>query len=298
MRSERALRATAPIWLAQQAAWGESADLLANIADTVSWLFNGPVLSLASAFAPLARLLLSCAATELKAARVAGLQPGPWIFRFLTVAAVPSDASVALSATVVCLLIPRLAATLPTVRSPLNACDVLLLAGNMCRDLATCRQAIRRSGYSLTSLSIMTSCHMLELLSRSVTEATLLSEATRPQAHHAVKSLAVFANNATQISMHIIALQKLGHGLPPAEFLARLAQPILTLLHSPLLGLLASLQHVAIDSCASVNSWKFPESCNIPSVHQLPAHLEPDAVDSKLAMLVSHSFSLVLTFNC
>ena len=73
-----------------------------------------------------------------------------------------------------------------------------------------------------------------------------------------------------------------------------MAWPVMTLLYSPLLGLLASLQHVAIGASASVQSWNFPEGFNhLPPVHLLPAHMEPDSADSKLAMQVGLSFSKV-----
>ena len=71
VRGERALRATAPLWLAQRAAWGEeAADLLASTAEPASWLSEGvrqgSVILPATATIPLAHLLLSSAAMSLR----------------------------------------------------------------------------------------------------------------------------------------------------------------------------------------------------------------------------------------
>ena len=283
VRGERALRATALLWTAQRAAWGEeAADLLANIAKPTSLLYGGlrqGVVQLSpAATAPLVRLLFSCAATELKAARVAGLQPGPWIFSFME-AAFLRNSSTALSPTAVSLLLPRLASTAPARGSQLCANDAFKLMGIMCEAMGA---------DSLTRTLALTSCHMSALLSRSVAELAILNQAaTRQQAGWAVAMLVVYATSIVQLSGATIPL---GHGgrVPP-ETRAKLAQPIMMLLHSPLLGLLASLQHVAISSSASFNSWTFPEGSNVPPVHMMPAHMAPDALDSKLAMQVGYS---------
>ena len=114
----------------------------------------------------------------------------------------------------------------------------------------------------------------------------MLSHATRPLAHLAVRMLATYAAAIVQPSLHVV---QEGHGQSPPEVRARLAQPIVLLLRSPLLGLLASLQHVVIDSSASTNCWRFPESSDIPPMHLLPARMLPDAMDSEVALQVRHS---------
>ena len=117
VRSERALRATAPLWPAQRAAWGDAACLLDNIKEPAFRLAQGVrrgVLQLpASASLPLARLLLSWAATELKVAHTVGSQPGAWIFNFLE-AAVFRTSVAAMSPILFSLMLPRLASTFPT----------------------------------------------------------------------------------------------------------------------------------------------------------------------------------------
>ena len=283
VRSERALRATALLWPAQQAAWGEAVKLLENIAQPASWLSEGlrqgAVLLPASAYVPLTRLLLSCAATELKLAHVAGLQPGSCIFPFLGAASLQRSRIMALSPAMVPLLLPRLAATVPTAGNQRFACHALMFAGLSCRAI---------HGKPLIVLLVLTSCPVSVLLSRSMAEVGVLSQATCMQAHYAVGMLARYASQIAQVSVNVVH-QGHRHGMSPGDR-ARLAQPITTLLRSPLLGILASLQHAVLDSSADVSSdWRFPEGSGIPPVHLMPAHMEPDAMDSEVAMQVSSS---------
>ena len=275
VRSERALRATAPLWPAQRAAWGDTAHILDNIANPASWLSQpGAVLLLpASATAPLARLLVSCAATELKAARVAGLQPDSWVFRSLDTIIFRDPRRAALSPTVVSLLLPRLASFVPTGRQPF-ACNALQFLAQAISE-AVC-------GDSLTSLMVLTSFHMSVLLSRSVAEAAV-SPATGQEACWAMMSLVSFTITAAHASLHVV--QK-GRWRLSADVRARLAQPILMLLRSPLLGRLSSLQHVVVASNESLWTWQFPDGYNVPPVHLLPARMQPDRMDSSLAMQV------------
>ena len=285
VRSERALRATAPLWSVQQAAWGGAADLLADIAEPASRLsqgiWQGGLLLPPSASIPLVRLLLSSAATELKAARVAGLQPGAWIFNFMDAAIFRGSSAV--SATAVSFLLPRLASTM----SSGSTLFAFMLAGKMCRAMGTLKGDAFTSPV-LTS-SVLTSCHMSVLLSRSIAEVAVFSQAMRKQAHLAVATLAAYADNTLQqiASLHII-LQGQGSHSPP-EIRARLAHPMMVLLDTPLLGLLASLQHVVVGSSINTNRWCSPGVYDIPPVHLLPAWMAPDALDSIVAMQVGHS---------
>ena len=283
VRGERALRAAAPHWPAQQAAWGGIAsDLLLNIGEPASWLsqLRASLLPV-SATAPLVRLLLSCAATELKITRVAGVEPGQWISSFMDTAGFQGTA--ALSPTVLSFLLPRLAAAAPT-RSQLFVCETLKFVVNMCRTLKAL------GGDSLAILRLLTSCHMSVHLSQLAVEVAVISQPTCVQAYWAVEQLALYAEKIAQESLHVV---RQGRRWCP-EVRASLAWPVMTLLYSPLLGLLASLQHVAIGASASVQSWNFPEGFNhLPPVHLLPAHMEPDSADSKLAMQVGLSFSKV-----
>ena len=284
VRSERALRATAPLWLAQRAAWGDAACLLASIKDPVYWLTQGILLKAvqlpASASLPLARLLLSCAATELKAAGAAVVQPGSWIFCF-TEAAVFSNSIAAMSPILVSFLLPRLASTISPGGS-LFANDALSFVGKLCQ--AMCGDA------SLASLLVLTSCHSSVLLGRSVAEVDIFSQqVTRQQAHLAVMTLACHATQILQTSLFLIQLEH-GRLLLSSKFRASLAQPILSLLCSPLLGLLASLQHTTVGG--SFPRPRSLEGSDIPPVHLLPAHMEPDETDSGLAMQVGQTTSL------
>ena len=134
VRSERVLRATAPIWPAQRAVWGVSAsDQLLNFGEPASWLSQqGASQLLASASVPLIHMLLSCASTELKVARVAGMEPGPWIFSFMDTARLRGlQETAALSPTIVSFLLPRLASTAPS-RNLLFTCKTLVFVVNTC----------------------------------------------------------------------------------------------------------------------------------------------------------------------
>ena len=266
----------APLWLAQQKAWGEAGQLLANITKPASCIseriLQGTVLMPASASLPLTRLLLSCAATELKVARVAGLQPGSWILRFME-SAFLRDSGVASSAAVFALLLPRLASAVPTGSSRFS-CDAFMSSSHI----------YTRTISGLSGLLFQTSCHMSVLLSRAVAEMANFSQATRPHAHSTVQLLVGYATCIVRPTLRIVQLGR----LPPAVR-ARLALPFLMLLQSPLLGFLASLQHVVIESSTDINCWQFPESSGIPPVHLLPASMQPDALDSEVATQVSHS---------
>ena len=265
--------------------------LLANIAKPASWLSDEIVQGVlplpASASLPLARLLLSCAATELKAARVAGVEPGPWIFEFMDAAVFSESNCVALFPALISLLLPRLAATVPTSGS-FFAYNTFMFTLNMCHSMETLPGC-----NSLTILLLLTSCHSTVHLNQAVAEVAVLSgEATRLQAYWAAKILARYASRIAQLSLVIVRRER-SCGLSPTEIHARLAQPILMLLRSPLLGLLASLQHVAVGSCENIQSFGFPEDTGIPTVHLLPAHMQPDAVDSKVVMQVGLPFSRI-----
>ena len=107
---------------------------MASIAKPASWLYEGlrkwSAIVPASAIAPLAHLFLSCAATELKAARAAGLEPNLWIFDSLD-AAIFRDSSSPVFTSVISLLLPRLASSassMPT-GSKLFSCDACI---NVC----------------------------------------------------------------------------------------------------------------------------------------------------------------------
>ena len=256
--------------------------MLANIAKPASCFSEGvrqgAVLLPASAHVPLTRLLLSCAATELKVALVTGLQPGSWIFYFLK-ATIFRDSSVALSPIVFSLLLPRLASNVP-IGSPHFASDAFMFATHACRAIL---------GPSRNGLLVLTSFHVSTLLSRAVIEVANFSQATRPHAHLAVQILAGYATSIVQRALHIVQEGQGRSSAEAPEDRDMLAQPILMLLHSPLLGLLASLQHVVIESSTSTNCWQFPAGSDVPPVHLLPARLLPDAKDSEVAMQVKHS---------
>ena len=71
------------------------------------------------------------------------------------------------------------------------------------------------------------------------------------------------------------------------ELRARLARPCFTLLGSPLLDRLVSLQHVVIASWEGIDRWP-----SIPPSHELPAGMDPDAIDSKLTMQVGRTWAM------
>lgn len=65
----------------------------------------------------------------------------------------------------------------------------------------------------------------------------------------------------------------------------RLVHPLLQLLYSPALDLLAMMQHVLVAAGASIRQWH-SHSASIPPVHMLPMSMGPDAADAEVAMQV------------
>ena len=60
---------------------------------------------------------------------------------------------------------------------------------------------------------------------------------------------------------------------------------IRSLLGSPLLDFLVQMQHVIVTARPSDQEWSLPE-LSIPPVHLMPASMDPDAFDSKVALQV------------
>ena len=276
-RCERTLRGVAPHWLAQQAAWGEVGDLLGLAAAPAHWLCQellqqASASSLpASASTPLVRLLVSNTASQLKAAPALNWQKsGCWAF-CLPGAPVLQEAVKALAPAITSLLLPRLA----SVRSfggPFSAANAAVFIAELSDDLKGSH-----------SLPVLGSCHMSALLRQAVVESSCFAS-KHINSQEALKAIDALARCATHYARTSVFVVRKGcDGLPANSpgLRAQLAQPVFMLLGSPLLDLLVLLQHVVIASWEGSDRWP-----SIPPAHELPAGMDPDAVDSKLTMQV------------
>ena len=75
---------------------------------------------------------------------------------------------------------------------------------------------------------------------------------------------------------------------PQAELRALLGWMVPSLLDSPLLDFLMVTQHVVVAARPSAQKWSLTEAA-IPQVHLMPESMDPDALDSKVAMQVGPS---------
>ena len=137
------------------------------------------------------------------------------------------------------------------------------------------------------SLRLLTSCHVMKLVRASVL-ADSDAGRTRSEVHQDISSLAELAFTAARLAFQLVTLGC--EGAPPGSQQLRslLARPLLQLLGSPLLDMLAGLQHVPVSlEAAGVNlaSSLCPPCGHIP-LRQTPETMQPDADDTKLAMQV------------
>ena len=79
---------------------------------------------------------------------------------------------------------------------------------------------------------------------------------------------------------------------PPSQGLELrdlLCSTIQSLLASPLLDFLVCMQHVVVAARLATMRWSFPEAPSILPVHLMPASMDPDVFESKVAMQVGGS---------
>ena len=188
--------------------------------------------------------------------------------------------------TIVSLLLPRMAAIVPgdwadTFLGAATPLDFGLVM-SQCDD-ASCEVAKR-------ILLRLSSSPMSILSSRlALCMSSSYGPATRVHSHYAVGGLCAYASYFS-LTSGSIAINGC-NGVPPgsAELRDLLAQPFLRLLGSTLLDLLAAFQHVVMSAIPGFCDQGIP-TASIPPVHLLPASMDPDAIDSNVAMQVSASY--------
>ena len=294
-RCERAMRATAPHWQAQKDSWGEAACLFERLALPAHWICDAANIERQGALSlpePVIQLLASSIATVLKAARVAGVDADFLLpRRFVSIPSLWRSITGVLPAAI-SLLIPRMAGA----SNHSGASSTLISAARAAASVFVLSQ-YRVPEYS--PLMVLGSCHMGTLVNRATAEllrcsgTTTTTTTTRREAHFSVGSLSQYA---AYLSSHI-AFRVSDHcgsapcaGSPP---LSRdlLARPLLHLLHSPLLDTLVMLQHVMVGTFSLQQRWESDkDASNICRMHQTLASMDPDAMDSQVAMQVGHTY--------
>ena len=135
----------------------------------------------------------------------------------------------------------------------------------------------------------------MALVNRATAELLRYSGTTqtaRREAHFSVGSLSQYAayissQSALRMSAHCGSAPSAGSSL----MRDLLACPLLHLLYSPLLDTLVALQHVMVETLTTLQQcWESDEEVSdICRMHHTPASMDPDAMDSQVAMQVSHT---------
>ena len=290
VRCERAMRAIAPHWQAQKASWGEEACLFEYLTSPALWLCQlATTMSKDSQSFPKAifQLLASSVATVLKAARFTCVNADFALpCKFAVIPALRQSITGALPATI-SLLLPRMAAAnslqgaSPTLLCAVRAVDSALLLSQW-------------KGLKICPVMVLGSCHMAALVSRVVAELLEFSgpaTTSRYAAHDAVGKMSCYASC---LSAHIFnSAARSCVGDPSALALMRdiLAPLLLRLLHSPLLDTLVALQHVMFRALPSIQQpWEASAAASVCQMQLPPESMEADAMDSKVAMQVGHTY--------
>ena len=183
-------------------------------------------------------------------------------------------AGIAAAQAVFCRLLPRLAA--------LPSKDSAAMGLYMLSQLTICLQRCPER-----SLRLLTSCHVMQLVRGSVLADTDISR-TRWETCQDIGLLADLACAVARMALQLVAQGC--DGAPPGspQLHDLLARPLLQLLNSPLLDLLAGLQHVPVsfEAAGVILASSFCPPCGVSSLHQMPETVQPDADDTKLAMQV------------
>ena len=247
--------------------------------------------------AALGRLLVSSAASALKAWRqMPGMQPTVRGSSLKVIGRLEKRWSMrgwvpALSA----LLIPRVAAAMGRCSGPTALAEVAWALSVLTRERLV--HDLQGDLY----LRVLSSCHVSALVHQAGAHVLCpVQQVMRETARTAVEVLSSLALSiaesvfytATSVGSYpAVALAAAASGplppLPAAPHLERLIPPLLQLLHSPLLDLLAVMQHVPVETSAEVRPWRCLSSSTIPSpVYMLSLSVDPGAAGARVAMQV------------
>ena len=357
-RCERAIRAIAPHWRAQQAGWGEAAVLFQRLLLPATWLceIHQQQMGAVGVTVPPAalRLLTSSVATAAKAAQLTGLDTSVSLSGFAFLLLIWKASSMAVAATgdalsLACtpvlpatatLLLSRIGpavAMLPEGPTKFPAAIWALDAEIQLADAADPGGLFRppSSSYakSMAVLRILSSCHVSGLAHQLLAWLTPgaawhapmlgLLEGNLRAVHVAVGGLSNYVwlmvseqwSQATKTAaicdrggaaaassaavagllsgdelrdLPVLSSQDLPGPSSQAKLRALLGWTIPALLASPLLDFLVMMQHVLVAVKPSVPQWS-PPAASLPPVHLMPASMDPDASNSKVAMQVGGS---------
>ena len=298
MRCERAIRDVSPHCHSLRRVWLGGPHLLERIAELMSTALMQLVKVHAQpppVEAALGRLLVSCAASALKASQMPGIEPAGRDSFLIAIDRLHDRLSMrcwapALSA----LLLPRIASAVGLCSGP-----TALTEAAMALSAVTSESFL--FGLQLEShLRVLSSCHMYALVHQTVACMLRPAEVTREIAYTTVNTLSFcaramavhvsdFVEAATGYYCGISATSISSPPLPrrlPVPLLERLVPPLLQLINSPLLDLLSVMQHVPVEATNEVWQWHCPSS-SIPPVQMLPASMDPNAAGAEVAMQVS-----------
>ena len=327
-RCERAIRALAPHWRAQASIWGEAAVLFERLLLPATWMCEQHQWMTGVTFPPASlRLLTSSVATAAKATQLTGVDPSVLFLRFAdsclpalrrcpttTVAAARCRPSVAT------FLLPRLSpatAALPEGPSKLIAAVRVLDGGIVVAQAeAACPGgggAHEPTATSAPFLRMLSSRHIAALAHQLIAQMTgaeghtPISSHQRGAVHIAVGRLSNYgwmlvleqwshittvATRDQQGGAAATSAAAAAAAGPPSQGLELrdlLCSTIQSLLASPLLDFLVCMQHVVVAARLATMRWSFPEAPSILPVHLMPASMDPDVFESKVAMQVGGS---------
>ena len=286
VRCERAIRDISPHCHLQKAVRGEAshlqediAELLANAAvDLVKLDTLPPLVETA-----LGRLLVSSAASALKASQLPGMKLAGRSCSLKVIGRLHRRlASRGWAPALSALLIPRVAAAMNICSGPTALAEVAWALAEVSGE---------RLVHDLQDdhhLRVLTSCHVSALAHQVVAHIRRPAPHLMREASHIV--VGVLSNHAISIADSVVYTARSVEGCDgtPAtsgSLLEWLVHPLLHLIHSPLLDLLAVMQHVPVEASAEIRTWHCL-SASIPPVYVLPLSVEPDAAGACVAMQV------------
>ena len=300
VRCERAIRDISPYFHSQKTVWGQASYLLESIAV----LSSNSVLELVEedpqpplVETALGRLLVSSAASGMKASQMLGIEPAGRVTFLTAMSQLHRRKPMrAWAPTLLALLLPRVATAVGLCSGP-----TMLMEAAVALSEVTSESFFQdlQSGHLLRLLS---SCFMSALVHQTVACARRPVQVTRSEAHIAV---GVLSNHAHSITKAVVYVATYASDVVPADTPIaapsdpqheltiplreqRLVVPLLHLIHSPLLDLLAVMQHVPVEATSDmgIRHWRYLSTSTPPVHDMLSSSTDPDASNSRVAMQV------------